>query len=170
MLETPAQDDTGKKTPGGAGTHTGQTHEPHKPNPLKTNPPTDSRAPDHTQTAPVHTQPRDARVATNRTTHPIKRGGLGCIRVSNGCHRKFRGHNFDSCVTNFDKISVFLFAPAMANFVDFTATSEFVTAVYEQCAKPHTPRTHDSARRLTRRAARSAAGLWGAGAEDGETV
>jgi hypothetical protein len=113
-------DSTGKKTPGGAGTHTGH---------------------------------------------------LGCIRVSNGCHRKFRGHNFDSCVTNFDKISVFLFAPAMANFVDFTATSEFVTAVYrgEQCAKPHT-RTHDSVRRLTRRAARSAAGLWGAGAEDGETV
>jgi hypothetical protein len=32
-------------------------------------------------------------------------------------------------VTNFDKISVFLFAPAMANFVDFIATSEFVTAV-----------------------------------------
>ena len=57
------------------------------------------------------------------------RDDLGCIRVSNGCHRKFRGHNFDSCVTNFDKISVFLFAPAMANFVDFTATSEFVTAV-----------------------------------------
>ena len=45
---------TDRKTPGGAGTHTGQTHEPHKPNPLKTNPPTDSRAPDHTQTAPVH--------------------------------------------------------------------------------------------------------------------
>ena len=51
---------------------------------------------------------------------PLSR--LGCIRVSNGCHRKFRGHNFDSCVTNFDKISVFLFAPAMANFVDFPAT------------------------------------------------
>ena len=163
---------SGKKTPGGAGTHTGQTHEPHKPNPLKTNPPTDSRAPDHTQTAPVHTQPRDARVATNRTTHPIKRGGLGCIRVSNGCHRKFRGHNFDSCVTNFDKISVFSLRSRYGKFRGFHRHFG-IRYRGEQCAKPHT-RTHDSARRLTRRAARSqarsAAGLWGAGAEDGETV
>jgi len=51
--------------------------------------------------------------------------------------RKFRGHNFDSCVTNFDEISVFLFAPAMANFVDFTATSEFVTAVSNLQNPPH---------------------------------
>ena len=32
---------------------------------------------------------------------------LGLVRVSKGCHRKFRGHNFESCVTNFDKISFF---------------------------------------------------------------
>ena len=48
---------TGKKTPGGAGTHTGQTHEPHKPNPLKTNPPTDSRARPHPNRASPHPNP-----------------------------------------------------------------------------------------------------------------
>ena len=37
----------------------------------------------------------------------LNRHTLGCPRVSKGCHRKFRGHNFESCVTNFDKISVF---------------------------------------------------------------
>ena len=64
----------GKKTPGGAGTHTGQTHEPHKPNPLKTNPPTDSRAPDHTQTAPVHTQTpgRTRRHKPHHTPHQAR--------------------------------------------------------------------------------------------------
>ena len=51
---------------------------------------------------------------------PDRGSVLGWARVSNGCHRKFRGYNFEPCVTNFDKISFFLCAPAMANFVDFT--------------------------------------------------
>ncbi len=41
------------------------------------------------------------------STHVAARRYLGLARVSNGCHRKFRGRNFDLCVTNFDKISFF---------------------------------------------------------------
>ena len=74
---------TGKKTPGGAGIHTGQTHEPHKPIPLKTNPPIDSRARPHPnpgthaspQTAP-HT-PSSAVVMTEMATAPRRGRGSG---------------------------------------------------------------------------------------------
>ena len=60
--------ETGSRTPGEPDTQDSHTnHTPHKPNPLITNPPTDSRA---------RTRTRTARVATNlRTTYPIKRGG-----------------------------------------------------------------------------------------------
>ena len=61
---------------------------------------------------------------------------LGCLRVSNGCHRKFRGHNFESCVSNFNKFSFFLFAPAKANFVDFTPL-RINSYCGEQYAEPH---------------------------------
>ena len=57
---------TGKKTPGGAGTHTRQTQEPHKPT-SKPTPPTDSRARPH---------PNPGTHASHHTT-PLtrKRGG-----------------------------------------------------------------------------------------------
>ena len=116
-------------------------------------------------------QVKSSRNATLDHSEPIlsvATGCLGCIRVSNGCHRKFRGHNFDSCVTNFDKISVFSLRSRYGKFRGFHRHFGIRTAVSNLQNMQHEPhtRTHDSARR----AARSAAGLWGAGAEDGETV
>jgi hypothetical protein len=43
---------------------------------------------------------------------------------------------FESCVSNFNKISFFLFAPAMANFVDFTPL-RINSYCGEQYAEPH---------------------------------
>ena len=60
------------KDTGGAGTHTRQTQEPHKPT-SKPTPPTDSRArprPNPGTHASPHTTP-----LSSRTHHPIKRGG-----------------------------------------------------------------------------------------------
>ena len=65
-------DDAGSKTPGGAGTHTRQTHEPHEPT-SKPTPATDS-------CARPHCQPRNARVITNHTTQPMKLGN-NCRRT-----------------------------------------------------------------------------------------
>ena len=49
-------------------------------------------------------------------------------RVSKGCHRKFQGHNFESCVTNFDKISGFSLRSRYpyGKFRGFHPSSEFV--------------------------------------------
>ena len=46
-------------------------------------------------------------------------GDLGLARVSKGCHRKFRGHNFESCVTNFDEISFFSLRSRYGKFRGF---------------------------------------------------
>jgi hypothetical protein len=51
---------------------------------------------------------------------------LGWARVSNGCHRKFRGYNFEPCVTNFDKISFFSLRSRYGKFRGFHPSSEFV--------------------------------------------
>ena len=71
--DTSGSHTAGSKTPGGAG-HTRQTHEPHKTEPPQNNLNAQNQ-PTHRLARQTTTEPRDARVATNRTTHPIKRGG-----------------------------------------------------------------------------------------------
>ena len=65
----------------------------------------------HDQTTHRHTSPQPIR--------PTDARGLGLVRVSKGCHRKFRGHNFESCVTNFDKISFFSLRSRYGKFRGF---------------------------------------------------
>jgi hypothetical protein len=77
--------------------------------------------------------------------------GLGCIRGSNGCHRKFRGHNFDSCVTNFDKISVFSLRSRYGKFRGFHRHFGIRTAVSNLQNPTHALMTQRGARRAARR-------------------
>ena len=90
---------------------------------------------------------------------PLNRHTLGCPRVSKGCHRKFRGlHNFESCVTNFDKISVFSLRSRKGPRwqISWISTLFGIRSVSDlQNENPPTP--------LTRLAARSAAAGCGLG-------
>ena len=66
-------------------------------------------------------------------------------RVSKGCHRKFRGHNFESCVTNFDKISFFSLRSRYGKFRGFHPSYYKIRSVSDLQNPTATPLTQAGA-------------------------
>ena len=70
---------------------------------------------------------------------------MGLVRVSKGCHRKFRGHNFESCVTNFDKISFFSLRSRYGKFRGFHPSYYKIRSVSDLQNPTATPLTQAGA-------------------------
>ena len=92
----------------------------------------------------AHTMPSSA-VPTQRARRRPRTSGLGLVRVSKGCHRKFRGHNFESCVTNFDKISFFSLRSRYGKFRGFHPSYYKIRSVSDLQNPTATPLTQAGA-------------------------
>ena len=68
---------------------------------------------------------------------------LGLARVSKGCHMKFRGHNFESCVTNCAKISFFSLRSRYGKFRGFHPSYYKIRSVSD-LQNPTGPQPHHS--------------------------
>ena len=84
-------------------------------------------------------------------TQAVKIGGawgkkdLGLARVSKGCHMKFRGHNFESCVTNCAKISFFSLRSRYGKFRGFHPSYYKIRSVSDLQNPTATPLTQAGA-------------------------
>ena len=96
----------------------------------------------------THTNPHGLRLCASHGVSPrgpvvVRR--LGLVRVSKGCHRKFRGHNFESCVTNFDKISFFSLRSRYGKFRGFHPSYYKIRSVSDLQNPTATPLTQAGA-------------------------